>query len=61
MLMILTVGFAFNYIPNSNASVVFAINFIAVLPITILLSFTSEELILRTGETIGALINATFR
>ena len=54
-----TAGFAVNY-TVSNPIVVFAINFIAVFPSTMLLSFASEELILRTGETIGALINSTF-
>jgi Ca2+:H+ antiporter len=39
---------------------VFLINFFAVIPLAKLLGFATEELALRTSQTIGGLLNATF-
>ena len=39
---------------------VFIVNFIAIIPLATLLSDATEQVALRTGETIGGLINATF-
>ncbi|KAI0206386.1 Sodium/calcium exchanger protein-domain-containing protein [Astrocystis sublimbata] len=39
---------------------VFVVNFIAIIPLATLLSDATEQIALRTGETIGGLINATF-
>jgi Ca2+:H+ antiporter len=39
---------------------VFVINFIAIIPLAALLSFATEEIALRVGETLGGLLNATF-
>ncbi|OZJ03823.1 hypothetical protein BZG36_03828, partial [Bifiguratus adelaidae] len=38
----------------------FIINFFAIVPLAKLLGFVTEELAMRTGETIGGLLNATF-
>lgn len=43
-----------------DESVVFLLNFLAILPLASLLSFATEELAKSVGQTIGALINATF-
>ncbi|TLD23859.1 hypothetical protein PspLS_06802 [Pyricularia sp. CBS 133598] len=39
---------------------VFVVNFIAIIPLASMLGFATEEIALRTGETLGGLINATF-
>lgn len=43
---------------NSNA--VFWINFLAIVPLALILAFATEELAEHTGQTIGGLLNATF-
>ncbi|KAA8651019.1 hypothetical protein EYZ11_010033 [Aspergillus tanneri] len=43
-----------------NDSAVFILNFLAILPLASLLSFSTEELAKSVGETVGGLINATF-
>lgn len=40
---------------------VFAVNFIAIVPLALLLGRAADESILRTGDVVGALINTTFR
>ena len=39
---------------------VFVLNFLAIVPLASLLSFATEELSTKLGETIGGLLNATF-
>lgn len=48
-----------NYI-NVAPVAVFVINFIAIIPLAALLSYATEEIALRIGETLGGLMNATF-
>lgn len=43
-----------------NATVVFVLNFIAIIPLAALLSFATEELSAKLGQTLGGLMNATF-
>lgn len=43
---------------SSNA--VFWINFLAIVPLALILAFATEELAEHTGQTIGGLLNATF-
>ncbi|CAO3630327.1 unnamed protein product [Cunninghamella blakesleeana] len=45
---------------NASNPVVFSLNFLAIIPLAKLLGFATEEIALRTGSTIGALLNATF-
>ncbi len=40
--------------------VIFVVNFVAIIPLAAMLSFATEEIALRTGETLGGLLNATF-
>ncbi|TQV96512.1 hypothetical protein V2A60_003095 [Cordyceps javanica] len=54
------VGIALNYVHSVSPTVVFVVNFIAIIPLAAMLSFATEEIALRTGETLGGLINATF-
>jgi len=59
LLIAVPVGIAVNYAKVSPV-VVFVVNFIAIVPLAALLSYATEEIALRTGETIGGLLNATF-
>jgi Ca2+:H+ antiporter len=43
-----------------NPTAVFALNFLAIVPLAALLSFATEELSAKLGQTIGGLMNATF-
>lgn len=54
------VGIALNYVPSVSRVVVFVVNFIAIVPLAAMLGFATEEIALRTGETLGGLLNATF-
>jgi Ca2+:H+ antiporter len=45
---------------GANPTTVFIINFIAIIPLASLLSFATEELSVKLGQTIGGLMNATF-
>ncbi|KAJ5815403.1 vacuolar calcium ion transporter [Penicillium riverlandense] len=53
------VGIALNYV-NVNPIAVFVVNFIAIIPLAAMLSYATEEIAMRTGETIGGLLNASF-
>lgn len=43
-----------------KAPVVFVLNFLAIVPLASLLSFATEELSAKLGQTLGGLMNATF-
>lgn len=59
LLLFVPVGIAVNYAGVSQIAV-FVINFIAIIPLAGMLSYATEEIALRVGETIGGLLNATF-
>ena len=59
LLIFVPVGIAVYYAHISPVGV-FVINFIAIIPLAAMLSYATEEIALRTGETIGGLLNATF-
>lgn len=40
--------------------VVFVLNFLAIVPLASLLSFATEEISVKLGQTLGGLLNATF-
>ncbi|KAH0536029.1 hypothetical protein FGG08_007078 [Glutinoglossum americanum] len=52
-------GIAVNFLGVSPV-IVFVVNFIAIIPLAAMLSYATEELALRVGETLGGLLNATF-
>ncbi|TFB03378.1 Vacuolar calcium ion transporter [Trichoderma ghanense] len=60
LLIAAPVGIALNYVKSVDRIAVFVVNFIAIVPLAALLSFATEEIALRTGETLGGLLNATF-
>lgn len=43
-----------------NPTVIFTLNFFAIIPLASLLSFATEELAVPLGQTLGGLMNATF-
>lgn len=43
-----------------DANTVFILNFFAIIPLAAVLSFATEEIAMRLGETLGGLLNATF-
>ena len=43
-----------------NPTAVFLLNFFAIIPLAALLSFATEELSVKLGQTMGGLLNATF-
>lgn len=45
---------------NWGAPWVFTLNFFAIIPLAAVLSFATEEIAHRLGETLGGLVNATF-
>lgn len=59
LLIFVPIGIAVNF-ANVPKVGVFIINFIAIIPLAAMLSYATEEIALRTGETIGGLLNATF-
>ncbi len=60
LLLAAPAGIAINYVPSVSRVAVFVVNFIAIVPLAATLSFATEEIALRTGETVGGLLNATF-
>lgn len=60
LLVAAIVGIALNYVKSVDRIIVFVVNFIAIIPLAAMLSFATEEIALRTGETLGGLLNATF-
>ncbi|KFA61940.1 hypothetical protein S40285_02826 [Stachybotrys chlorohalonatus IBT 40285] len=60
LLLAAPVGIALANIPSIDRIVVFVVNFVAIIPLAAMLSFATEEIALRTGETLGGLLNATF-
>jgi hypothetical protein len=60
LLVAAPIGIAMNFIPSTKGVPVFVVNFIAIIPLAAMLSFATEEIALRTGETLGGLLNATF-
>ncbi len=54
------IGVGLNFVPGVSPIAVFLVNFVAILPLAAVLSFATEEIALRAGETLGGLLNATF-
>jgi len=59
LLIFIVFGILSKYLNMSDTSI-FLCNFIAIIPLAKLLGFATEDLSLRTSETIGGLLNATF-
>lgn len=59
-LVFVPVGIAVANIPNSNPGATFGINAVAIIPLAALLSYATESVARKMGDTIGALLNVTF-
>lgn len=59
LLLAVPVGITVHFI-KAPATAIFVINFIAIIPLAAVISFATEEIALRIGETLGGLVNATF-
>ena len=59
LLVFVPIGIAFGA-THGNPTVVFCLNFLAIIPLASLLSFATEELSVKLGQTLGGLMNATF-
>lgn len=59
LLICVPVGIGLNF-SNVNRVAVFVINFLAIIPLAGMLSYSTEEISLRVGETLGGLLNASF-
>lgn len=59
LLVAAPVGIALHF-ANMSPVAVFVVNFIAIIPLAALLSYATEEIAIRVGETLGGLLNATF-
>ncbi|KAJ3178308.1 hypothetical protein HDU87_003620 [Geranomyces variabilis] len=59
LLIFVPIGIAMHFIKASSL-VVFITCFIAIIPLAGMLSYATEELALRVGETLGGLLNASF-
>ena len=44
-----------------NGIAIFIINFITIIPLAVMLSYTTKEIALRAGVILDSLLNATFR
>lgn len=60
LLICAPVGIAIYNIPSVNRIAVFVVNFLAIIPLAGMLSYATEEIALRVGETLGGLLNASF-
>lgn len=60
LLVFVPVGFALYYSKKVGAVPIFIVNFVAIIPLAAMLSYATEELAIRVGETLGGLLNATF-
>jgi Ca2+:H+ antiporter len=59
LLVFVPVGIALHF-TSVSPIVVFVMNFLAIIPLAGTLSYATEEIALRTGETLGGLLNASF-
>ncbi|CDH49979.1 calcium proton exchanger [Lichtheimia corymbifera JMRC:FSU:9682] len=59
LLVFVPIALAFSF-AGASSTLVFSLNFMAIMPLAKLLGFATEELALMSGPTIGALLNATF-
>ncbi|KAF3933234.1 hypothetical protein ABW19_dt0201911 [Dactylella cylindrospora] len=59
LLVFVPVGIALHF-TSVSPIIVFVMNFLAIIPLAGTLSFGTEEIALRTGETLGGLLNASF-
>jgi len=60
LLLAVPVSFMVNYL-YANSITIFIVNFIAIIPLAIMLSYATKEIALRAGNILGGILNVTFR
>ncbi|KAK3388140.1 Sodium/calcium exchanger protein-domain-containing protein [Sordaria brevicollis] len=60
MLVFVPVGIVVSQLPNSSPGLVFAMNALAIVPLAGLLSYATESVARKLGDSLGALLNVTF-
>ncbi|XTI96172.1 calcium/proton exchanger [Cenococcum geophilum] len=60
LLLAIPVSFVVNYL-HVNGITIFIVNFITIIPLTVMLNYTTKEIALRASNILGSLLNATFR
>ncbi|PVH92446.1 Calcium/proton exchanger [Periconia macrospinosa] len=60
LLVFVPIGFALYFTKTGGPWAIFFTNFFAIIPLAAMLSYATEELALRVGETLGGLLNASF-
>ena len=59
LLLAIPVTFYFAYVSNDQTAAIFA-SMVAIMPLAFLMGHATEEIALRTSDSIGGLLNATF-
>lgn len=60
MLVFVPVGIVVSQLPGSSPGLVFAMNALAIVPLAGLLSYATESVARKLGDSLGALLNVTF-
>jgi len=60
LLLTVSISFMVNYL-YVNGITIFIVNFIAIIPLAVMLSYATKEIALRAGNILGGFLNATFR
>jgi Ca2+:H+ antiporter len=60
LLVLVPIGIIVGMIPNMPPGLIFAMNAVAIIPLAGLLSFATETVARRLGDSFGALLNITF-
>ena len=60
MLVFVPIGIVVELIPGMSPGLIFAMNALAIIPLAGLLSFATETVARRLGDSLGALLNVTF-
>jgi len=59
LFLTIPIGFIINYLHINNITI-FIVNFIAIIPLTIMLNSTTKGITLHAGDILSGLLNATF-
>lgn len=59
LLFAVPAGIALHAVGSSPVAI-FVVNFVGIIPLAAILSFATEEIAMRTGDTIGGILNASF-
>ena len=60
LLLAIPISFVVNYL-YVNSIAIFIVNFIAIILLTVIISYVTEEIALCASDILGGILNATFR